>query len=86
VNNPITRRFGSRKKLTINFLSPAEHACTFLLSFFLSFSLYLPLCEVQGDGDLVPPQSGEVVAVDELVLQLTDLSLGEGRALLSVAV
>lgn len=43
---------------------------------------YLSFGEVQVDGDLVAPQSGQVVVVGELGLQLSDLLLGEGRALL----
>ena len=34
---------------------------------------YLALGEVEGDGDLVAPEAGEVVALDELALQFSDL-------------
>lgn len=43
--------------------------------------LYLPLGEVQVDGDLVAAEAGQVVVVGELGLQLTQLLLGERRAL-----
>ena len=39
--------------------------------------------EVERDGDLVSPQSGQVVVVVELVLELPDLLLGERRPLLA---
>lgn len=42
---------------------------------------YLPLCEVQVDGDLVATEPGQVVVVGELGLQLPQLLLGERRAL-----
>ena len=48
--------------------------------------IYLSLCEVEGDGDLVPPEPRQVVVVAELALQVRDLTLGEGGALLAVAV
>lgn len=43
--------------------------------------LYLPLGEVQVDGDLVAAEAGQVVVVGELGLQLPQLLLGERRAL-----
>lgn len=43
--------------------------------------LYLSLCEVQVDGDLVAAEPGQVVVVGELGLQLPQLLLGERRAL-----
>lgn len=43
--------------------------------------LYLPLGEVQVDGDLVAAEAGQVVVVGELGFQLSQLLLGEGRAL-----
>ena len=48
--------------------------------------IYLSLCEVEGDGDLVPPEPRQVVVVAELALQVRDLALGEGGALLAVPV
>ena len=48
--------------------------------------IYLSLCEVEGDGDLVPPEPRQVVVVAELALQVRDLTLGEGGALLAVPV
>ena len=36
---------------------------------------YLSLCEVEGDGDLVPPEPRQVVVVAELALQVRDLAL-----------
>ena len=47
---------------------------------------YLSLCEVEGDGDLVPPEPRQVVVVAELALQVRDLALGEGGPLLAVTV
>ena len=46
----------------------------------------LSLCEVEGDGDLVPPEPRQVVVVAELALQVRDLTLGEGGALLAVPI
>lgn len=43
--------------------------------------MYLPLGEVQVDGDLVAAEAGQVVVVGELRLQLPQLLLGERRAL-----
>lgn len=43
--------------------------------------LYLPLSEVQVDGDLVAAKPGQVVVVRKLRLQLPQLLLGEGCAL-----
>lgn len=43
---------------------------------------YLAFGQVQVDSDFVASQSGQVVVVGELGLQLSDLLLGEGRALL----
>ena len=48
--------------------------------------VYLSLREVEGDGDLVPPEPRQVVVVAELALQVRDLTLGEGGALLAVPV
>lgn len=42
---------------------------------------YLPLGQVQVDGDLVAAEPGQVVVVGELGLQLPQLLFGEGRAL-----
>lgn len=42
---------------------------------------YLSLCEVQVDGDLVAAQPGQVVMVGEFGFQLSQLLLGERRAL-----
>lgn len=44
-------------------------------------SPYLSLCEVQVDGDLVATEPGQVVVVGELGFQLSQLLLGERRAL-----
>ena len=44
--------------------------------------LHLALREVQGDGNLVPPQAGEVITFYELSLQLGDLLASEGSSLL----
>lgn len=43
--------------------------------------MYLSLCEVQVDGDLVAAQPGQVVMVGELSLQLSQLLLGKRCAL-----
>lgn len=48
----------------------------------LSEEEHLSLCEVQVHGDLVAPEPGQVVVVGELGLQLSQLLLGERRALL----
>lgn len=42
----------------------------------------MSFCEVKVDSDLVASQSGQIVVVGELGLQLADLFLGEGCALL----
>ena len=45
---------------------------------------HLSFTEIQGYGDLVAPQPGQVIAGQELSLELRDLLLREGRALLAV--
>lgn len=43
--------------------------------------MYLSLCEVQVDGDLVAAEPGQVVVVGELSFQFSQLLLGERCAL-----
>ena len=47
---------------------------------------YLSFCEVERHGDFVPPESGQVVVVGKLSLQVGYLALGESCALLAVPI